>query len=53
MSARCGEKYTGENITLARYKNSHLYGHSALSYQKQEFVQVERLILFTVNTMGR
>lgn len=42
-----------ENTTLARYKNSHLYCHPALSYQQQKFVQVERLTLFTVNTMGR
>ena len=30
-SARCGEKYTVENTTLARYKNSHPYCHSVLS----------------------
>lgn len=30
MSARCGEKYTTENTTLTRYKNSHPHCHSSL-----------------------
>lgn len=39
-----------ENRALAWYKNSHWTARPDSQYQQQQFVQVERLILVTVNT---
>lgn len=38
-SARCGEKYTVENTTLARYKNSHPCCHSVLSISSKNLLR--------------
>lgn len=39
-----------ENRALTWYKNSHCTASPDSQYQQQQFVQVERLILVTVNT---
>lgn len=38
------------NRALTRYKNSHWTANPDSQYQQQQFAQVERLILVTVNT---
>ena len=39
MSARCGEKYTMENTTLTRYKNSHPHCHSVLNISSKNLLR--------------
>lgn len=52
VSKMWGKTHHG-NTTLTRYKNSHLLVPLESPYQQQEFVQVERFILFIVNTLLR
>lgn len=48
--SRYREKHTMENRALPWSKNSHWTASPDSQYQQQQFVQVERLILVTVNT---